>query len=131
MESEDIIEPFGDFYYHTSKEDFNNHLKFTNMEKFAFISQPMKGLTREEIEKTRKEVEQELHSKGYTILNSYFAEEFDKDIKNKHVWFLAKSLEVMSKADLVYFCKGWEEARGCKIEHEVAEKYELEIQLQK
>ena len=102
------------------------------MKKFAFISQPMKGLTREEIEKTRKEVEQELQSKGYTVLNSYFADKWEfEDIKNKPIWFLGKSLEVMAQADLVYFCKGWEGTRGCKIEHEVAVNYGLDIQYSK
>lgn len=42
MESEDIIEPFGDFYYHTSKEDFNNHLKFIKIEKSILYNQEYK-----------------------------------------------------------------------------------------
>ena len=41
--------------------------------------------------------------------------------------FLAKSLENMSLCHAVYFCEGWQTARGCKIEHEVAEKYGMEI----
>ena len=41
--------------------------------------------------------------------------------------FLAKSLENMSLCHAAYFCKGWENARGCKIEHEAAKAYGLEI----
>lgn len=41
--------------------------------------------------------------------------------------FLAKSLENMSLCHTVYFCKGWENARGCKIEHEAAVAYGLDI----
>ena len=29
----------------------------------------------------------------------------------------------MSKCDAVLFCQGWENARGCCIEHEAAKKY--------
>ena len=39
----------------------------------------------------------------------------------------AESLELLSTADLVYFAKGWEEARGCRIEHMCAVQYELQI----
>ena len=41
--------------------------------------------------------------------------------------FLAKSLENMSLCHAAYFCKGWENARGCKIEHAAAVAYGLEI----
>jgi len=38
-------------------------------------------------------------------------------------WYLGKSIEMLAEADLVFFGKGWEEARGCRIEREVSEKY--------
>lgn len=41
--------------------------------------------------------------------------------------FLAKSLENMSLCHAAYFCKGWENARGCKIEHDAAVAYGLDI----
>ena len=41
--------------------------------------------------------------------------------------FLAKSLESMSLCHAAYFCKGWENARGCRIEHEAAKAYGLTI----
>ena len=41
--------------------------------------------------------------------------------------FLAKSLENMSLCHAAYFCKGWENARGCRIEHDAAVAYGLEI----
>ena len=50
-----------------------------------------------------------------------------RGVVNKPLHFLSASIEVMSKCHAVYFCKGWENARGCKIEHEVAKAYGLEI----
>lgn len=41
--------------------------------------------------------------------------------------FLAKSLENMSLCHAAYFCKGWEQARGCRIEHDAAVAYGLTI----
>lgn len=41
--------------------------------------------------------------------------------------YLAKSLENMSLCHAAYFCKGWEDARGCRIEHDAAVVYGLEV----
>ena len=37
--------------------------------------------------------------------------------------FLGTSIFLMSYADLAYFVKGWYDARGCIMEHEVAVAY--------
>lgn len=37
------------------------------------------------------------------------------------------ALENMSLCHAAYFYKGWEDVRGCKIEHEAAEAYGLEV----
>lgn len=102
------------------------------MAKLAMISQPMSGKTREEIEAIRENAILALKDRGYTVVDSYFADEFvnnrmPEETANEPVWFLAKSLEKMSLCEAVYFCKGWESARGCKIEHGVAYAYGLEI----
>lgn len=47
-------------------------------------------------------------------------------------WYLAKSLELMAEADLIFFVNDWESARGCTIEKQVAEAYNkfcVEIEL--
>ena len=43
------------------------------------------------------------------------------------LWFLGKSLELLSTADMAYFAKGWENARGCKIENECAIQYGVTV----
>ena len=50
----------------------------------------------------------------------------ERGVENIPLCFLAKSLEYMSLCDVVYFCDGWEDASGCRIEHDVAEAYGLE-----
>jgi hypothetical protein len=44
-------------------------------------------------------------------------------IKNVRVWCLGDSIRLMSTADLVIFAPGWDEARGCRVEHKVCEEY--------
>ena len=41
--------------------------------------------------------------------------------------FLAKSLELLSTADIVFFADGWKDYRGCKIEHKCVVQYGIKI----
>lgn len=101
----------------------------------AMLSQPMGGLTQKEIEATRENAVCVLRSKGYLIENTLFTDEWYEEevlrtpghIIHRPLFFLAKSLEAMTRCDTVYFCKGWEKARGCRIEHDAAVAYGLEI----
>ena len=102
--------------------------------KKAMLSQPMAGKTNEEIVATRERAIATLTEKGYEIINTLFTDEwYGKDAMESRgvvqipLCFLAKSLEKMSLCHAVYFCKGWENARGCRIEHDAAKAYGLEI----
>ena len=100
----------------------------------AMLSQPMKGKTEQEIRETRERAIAVLTAKGYEIVNTLFTDEWysDKSMKERGVvqiplCFLAKSLENMCLCHAAYFCKGWENARGCRIEHEAAKAYGVTI----
>lgn len=95
----------------------------------AMISQPMNNLTADYILSRRQNAMNTLKNFGYDIEDTFFTSDnyISDDTKFFSVAYLAKSIEAMSKCDAVYFCKGWEEARGCKIEHEVAKNYGLAI----
>ena len=102
--------------------------------KKAMLSQPMAGKTDEEIVATRERAISALKEQGYEIVNTLFtAAWYSKEQMEKRgvvqipLCFLAKSIENMSKCHVAYFCKGWENARGCRIEHEAAKAYGLEI----
>lgn len=87
------------------------------------ISQPMMCKTNEQIRKERKETVNKLVDKGYEVIDTIL--DFDED--KSAIYYLAKSIKLLDKADTIYFMKGWENARGCIIEHEVAEKYGKQI----
>ena len=44
----------------------------------------------------------------------------------KPLWFLGKSLELLAGADIAYFAEGWQDARGCRIEHTCAAEYNID-----
>ena len=102
--------------------------------KKAMISQPMNGLTDEEIEKTRNKAIRHLERLGYEVVNTLFTDDWysdltmkDRGVENIPLRYIAKSLENMSLCSVAYFCDGWEDARGCRIEHDGAEEYGLDI----
>lgn len=102
--------------------------------KKAMLSQPMANKTEQEIVETRERAIKVLEEKGFQIVNTLFTDEwYSREQMEKRgvvqipLCFLAKSLENMSLCHAAYFCKGWENARGCKIEHEAAKEYGLEI----
>lgn len=96
--------------------------------KKIFISQPMRGFSDEQILKKRKEISNLIKNKigeEVEIIDSFL-----KDFKpegNVPVKFLGKSIGLLSQADIAFFGEGWDEARGCKIEHEIAVQYNINI----
>ena len=100
----------------------------------AMISQPMAGKTDDEINATRECAIEVLKQKGFEVINTLFTDEWyskenmeERGVVQFPLCFLAKSLENMSLCHAAYFCKGWEKARGCKIEHDAALAYGLKI----
>ena len=102
------------------------------MKKYAFISQPMKGLTPEQIKHAREKAVKYLTEHGYEVLETYFADEFEKsDAPNKPLLFLGKSIKYLAKASIAYFCNGWGDARGCRVEWQAAQEYGVEVVYEK
>lgn len=92
------------------------------MSKKIFISQPMNGRSSRIINDERKLVAEKYEQEGWEVIDS---------ILNlgpaDAIIYLAESIKLLNDADCVLFIKGWEKARGCRIEHEVAVAYGKEI----
>ena len=95
--------------------------------KKLFISQPMKGKTDEEIlaerRKAIRSAERQL-GEAIEVIDSFFQ---SAPADAKPLWFLGKSLDLLAGADIAYFAKGWQEARGCKIENICAIEYGIAV----
>ena len=95
--------------------------------KKIMISQPMANKTEKEILNERNRIKESLESQGYEVIDTYITENPPEGTINTSLWYYAKSLELMSKCDIVYFCNGYENARGCKLEFKAAKAYGVEI----
>lgn len=91
--------------------------------KKLFISQPMRNKSDEEILATRSDAIQSAKDalgEEVEVIDSFFQ---NAPVEAKPLWFLGKSLELLATADIAYFAKDWEDARGCKIEYQCAVEY--------
>lgn len=95
--------------------------------KKLFISQPMKGKSDEDILAERQKAIKSAEAKigeAVEIIDSFFQE---APVDAKPLWYLGKSLELLASADIAYFAKGWQDARGCKIENTCAIEYGIPV----
>lgn len=93
----------------------------------VFISLPMHGKTNEEIEQQLKEAR-----KAISLIFS------DQELTIFHnrgciapsgagrLYYLGSAIQRLDGVDAVYFCSGWEEAKGCQVEHYICELYGIQ-----
>lgn len=104
----------------------------------CFISQPMRGLTDAEIMKVRSKAETYLNREGYEVVNSFVKNGSEVEycvnrnmtsygVKNRPMYYMSRAIAIMSQCDTIYFVKGWEQARGCRIEFEIAKSYGMHV----
>ena len=91
----------------------------------------MNGFTDEQIKKLFADVTNWLHDHilkcEHQVINTFINEDLDTTGKIIPVVYLAKSIEKLAEADIAVFTPGWEKARGCRIEHQIAEEYGISI----
>ena len=101
----------------------------------VFISQPMKDKTDDQIKEERARAitsikklikEGGRDENDFEVIESFFE---GAPHSAAPAWFLGEGIKLMSKANVIYFVKGWEDARGCQIEKLVAEKYKIGVSI--
>lgn len=88
----------------------------------VFISQPMNGKSDRAIREKRQPIVDYYRKNGWEVIDSILNMGPANAIE-----YLAESIRLMNDADCVFMMKGWEKARGCRIEHEVAVAYGKEV----
>lgn len=96
------------------------------------ISQPMRGMSPEQVEAVRKEAEKDVISMGFKPYENVYDESFSEqavpeNCKHPGILAMAGALERLSQADALYLAPGWSSARGCRIEYEVALSFGMAI----
>lgn len=97
-----------------------------------FISQPMNGLSDDEILAERDRIVDKFRSalgvQYPTVDNTVEVVNFIKPpIAPKgasRLWYLTEDIRTMDKADVIIFAKGWDKASGCRVERAVVENYQ-------
>lgn len=104
----------------------------------VFISMPMNDKSDEEILAERNRIASEIKEKyevngGHVeILDSLFgitADDVptDKEVTSLGVYYLGHSVLLLSHADAIYMAPGYENHRGCLIEHQIAKAYGITV----
>ena len=109
----------------------------------VFISQPMHGLTDEEIIKVKEQAKEEIkkllgfydRNGELEIISMYEVPVvpvvYRADKEPSRLWYLGRAIQYLEDVDIIYFCKDWKESNGCKVEHYVATLYDIGIIYQK
>lgn len=92
-----------------------------------FVSQPMQGINEEQIEAVFQEAANDIRSRVKTddqveILSTRRYElpyELRKG-RNERMCYWSHALQVLSMADAIYMCPGWQNAAGCTVEANAA-----------
>lgn len=92
----------------------------------VMICQPMNGRNEQEIHNQRNKAIDRLHKMHIEIVDNFFTDEVI-ETDRVDVYLLSKSLLKMCEADAVLFIGEWRNARGCRIEHQVALDYGIKI----
>lgn len=99
--------------------------------KKVFISQPMRGKSKKEINAARKQAEKmakELLGNDIEFIDST-APVDPATITPKHpdAFLLGKAIEALADADMAFFAPGWQAVPGYRIEHSVALAYGIPL----
>lgn len=86
-----------------------------------FLSQPMNGLSDDEIIRVR-EIIKKMLTENDELIDSFIE---GAPAKAAPLWYLGESIKLLGSADVVVFAPGWENARGCRIERRCAEEYDI------
>lgn len=94
-----------------------------------FISMPMHGRSDECIKDCRDEIITEIKEmfgiKDTIDVIDNFHKTIPDGLQNERVWCLGDSIRLMQDADLVVFAWNWRASRGCPVEMEVCNQYDI------
>ena len=110
-------------------------MKSKESKKFnVFLCLPMSGRTEEDILKEIDEMKkasinyfQDKHPDCDIVYMTNYVSEAEEE-SNNPVFLLGRGImNLMSQCDVCLFSKNWKDSRGCKIEHDIAEAYNIDI----
>lgn len=98
----------------------------------VFISVPMKGRSKNEIERdidyAKKMITLSYSDEEIEFINTMVQDKPPYKTSNQAIWYLGKAIELLSQCDMLVCFRGAENIySGCFIEKEVAQRYGLKV----
>lgn len=90
------------------------------MKKKVYISIPISGKDITEVNLIVNMVKKGLEINGCTPVTPFDASPDSKASYSEH---MGRDIQALLECDAVYFCRGWQESKGCQAEYEVAKIY--------
>ena len=95
--------------------------------KKLFISQPFSGRTEEDVFEERAKIQrkvEEIQKEEFVVIDQYH--QIAPEGAGRF-YYLSQDILLMDEADLIAFSPDWKLAKGCRIEHELAVTYGLNM----
>lgn len=93
----------------------------------VMISLPMNGRKNDEIKERIKELKEKFAKLHIDVIDSFLTDEIENSY-HPGVYYLGRTLtQFMHNVDAVYFDDGWEKTRGCRIERNICNEYDIKI----
>lgn len=95
--------------------------------KTLFVSQPFKGKTEEEVFSQRRMIKdkiEELIGEECLVIDQYHQTAPEGAGR---FYYLSQDILMMDEADIIVFSPDWMTAKGCRVEHELAVSYGLNM----
>lgn len=109
------------------REKAINELKKEKHVMKVMISTPMSGIPDEQVKTLLDKITKDFEKLHIEVVHSFFIEDCPDDYINEKLYYVSKSVEIMGKVDAVYFTRDWQTSRGCRIERQIAEAYNIKI----
>lgn len=98
-----------------------------------FISQPMHGIDDDVVLKKREDaianakkfIKSNTGEDEVEVLETFIYEDAPEDAGR--LWYLGRSIQMLGRADYIYFVDGYENANGCIAEEFIAMQYGIKI----
>lgn len=94
-----------------------------------YISIPISGHALEEQRAKAERFAKDIDAIGHDAINPFDVPEPPAclDERVKYAYYMGEDVKELLMCDAVYFSRGWEQSKGCRLEHAAAEIYGLKI----
>ena len=92
--------------------------------KKIYISLPITGLDKDTVISKANDRKKLISFKGYEPVTPF---DVSPDSNASYAEHMGRDIQALLECDAVYFCRGWQDSKGCQAEYEVAKIYSKQM----